>query len=139
MKKLLPLIGVFAALFLITACKKNVKRPKSTQVVYQETIKEDNKLKVVRKCYYTIDSTKYDTIKRKFISIQTAQRYKNLPDDAVDLNTIFGKYDTETDWNFTELDEEDWEYLNRIGVYWDDDAGCYRKRSTKQAFHSPKR
>ena len=142
MKKLLPLIGVFAVLFLITACEKNVKRPKPTQVVYQETIKEDDTLKVVRTCYYTIDSTKYDTItKRKLSSIETpsTQDYKNLPEDAVDLNTIFGKYDPETDWNFTELNEEDWEYLNKIGVYWDDDAGCYRKRSTEQAFHSPKR
>lgn len=132
MKKLLPLTAAFAALFLITACEKNVKRPKPTQVVYQETIKEDDTLKVVRTCYYTIDSTKYDTItKRKLSAIEThqTQDYKNLPEDAVDLNTIFGKYDPETDWNFTELNKEDWEHLKKIGVYWDDATGCYRKRS----------
>ena len=89
MKNLLRLISVFAALFLIMACGKNVK-----------------------------------------------SEYQNLPEDAVDLNDIFGKYDPDTDWNFTELDEEDWDYLRKLGIYWDDESGCYRKRSTEQAPHT---
>lgn len=131
MRKLLPLIGVFAVMFLITACNKNVKRPKPTEVVYQETIQEDDSQKVVRTCYYKIDSTRYDTIaKRQRSTIETpsSNEYQNLPDDAIDLNDIFGKYDPDTDWNFTELDEEDWEYLKKLEVYWDDDAGCYRRK-----------
>lgn len=131
MRKLLPLIGVFAVIFLITACEKKATRPKPTEVVYQETIQEDDSKKVVRTCYYKIDSTRYDTIakrQRSTIETPTSNEYQNLPEDAVDLNTIFGKYDTDTDWNFTELDEEDWEYLKKLGVYWDDDAGCYRRK-----------
>lgn len=135
MTKLFHLITALAVLFLISACGKNVKRPKPTQVVYQETIQEDDTLKIVRTCYYTLDSTQYDTIqKRKASTIERSESsYTNLPEDAVDLNNIFGKYDPDTDWNFTELDEEDWEYLRKIGVYWDDDRGCYRKRVTEQA------
>ncbi len=131
MKKLLPLIGVFVVTFLITACEKKAKRPKPTEVVYQETIQEDDSQKVVRTCYYKIDSTRYDTIaKRQRSTIETpsSNEYQNLPEDAVDLNTIFGKYDPDTDWNFTELDKEDWEYLKKLGVYWDDDKGCYRRK-----------
>lgn len=138
MKNLLRLISVFAALFLIMACGKNVKRPKPTEVVYQEVVKEDDTLKVVRTCYYTLDSAHYDTLqKRKASTIETARsEYQNLPEDAVDLNDIFGKYDPDTDWNFTELNEEDWDYLRKLGIYWDDESGCYRKRSTEQAPHT---
>lgn len=138
MKNLLRLILVFAALFLITACGKNVKRPKPTEVVYQEVVKEDDTLKVVRTCYYTLDSAIYDTLqKRRASTIETTRsEYQNLPEDAVDLNDIFGKYDPDTDWNFTELDEEGWDYLRKLGIYWDDEAGCYRKRSTEQAPHT---
>nr|DAM87913.1 MAG TPA: protein of unknown function (DUF4969) [Caudoviricetes sp.] len=51
MKKLLPLIAVFAVLFLITACKKNVKDQNQTEVVNQE--KEDKHKKVVHPYYHT--------------------------------------------------------------------------------------
>lgn len=142
MTKLLRLILVLAVLFLISACDRNVKRPKPTQVVYQETLQEDDTLKVVRTCTYSIDSVKYDTIhKREKSTIEPryTQTYRNLPEDAVDLNSIFGKYDNETDWNFTELYPEDWEYLNKLGVYWDDGYGCYRKKSTEQRLQERER
>lgn len=50
MKKLLSLIAVFAVLFLVTACKKNVKDQKQTEVVHQE--KEDKSKKVVHPYQY---------------------------------------------------------------------------------------
>lgn len=51
MKKLLPLIAVFAVLFLVTACKKNAKDQKQIEVVHQE--KEDKSKKVVHPYYNT--------------------------------------------------------------------------------------
>lgn len=56
MKKLLPLIAAFAVLFLITACEKNVKDQRPTEVVQKETIQKDDskKKKVVRPYYHKI-------------------------------------------------------------------------------------
>lgn len=126
-------MGIFIITFLITACSKNVKRPKATKVIYQETIQENDFQKIVRTCVYKIDSTRYDTIvkhQKSTIEILSGNNYQNVPENAVDLNDIFGKYDPDTDWNFTELDEDEWEYLKKLGVYWDDSEGCYRKKET---------
>lgn len=49
-------------------------------------------------------------------------------DERIDLNDIFGSPNDSTDWNYTEIDEEDWAYLDSIGVYWDNESECYRKR-----------
>ena len=49
-------------------------------------------------------------------------------DDKVDLNDIFGSPGDLTDWNYTEIDAEDWAYLDSIGIYWDEKSECYRKR-----------
>lgn len=136
MQKSFLSVGVLLAMYLMltVSCEKNVKRPKPTEVVYQEIIQEDDSQKVQRTCYYTIDSVRYDTIQKRVKStIETtdSREYKNLPKDAVDLNTIFADESGETDFNFTELNEHEWEYLEKIGIYWDDDYGCYRKREKK--------
>lgn len=54
---------------------------------------------------------------------------KENTDERVDLNDILGcPEDTMTDWNYTEIDEDEWKYLDSIGVYWDEKSNCYRKR-----------
>lgn len=124
--------GLYITLIAIclVGCDKSIKRPKPTQVVYDETIRESDSDKVVRHCYYTLDSVQYDTItKRKQSTIEPSQRYVTEPGDKVDLNEILSTgEDDPTDYNFTELDDEGWRYLESLGIYWDDSSGCYRKR-----------
>lgn len=60
--------------------------------------------------------------------VRTAASKENT-DERVDLNDILGcPEDTMTDWNYTEIDEDEWRYLDSIGVYWDEKSNCYRKR-----------
>lgn len=87
-------------------------------------------MKVVQTSYYTIDSSKFDTIHKRPAS-KSERIADKTQDEVVDLNDIFGEFDPETDWNYTELDPEGWEYLKKLGVYWDDESECWRKRSTE--------
>jgi hypothetical protein len=53
----------------------------------------------------------------------------NVPDDVVDLNNIFSSgEDDPIDYNYTELEEREWQYLDSLGVYWDEYLGYWRKR-----------
>lgn len=49
-------------------------------------------------------------------------------DPVVDLNDIFGSDEDATDYNATELEPEDFEYLESIGVYYDNETCQYRQR-----------
>lgn len=46
----------------------------------------------------------------------------------VDLNDIFGSENDPTDWNYTEIDDEGWRYLDSIGVYWNSDSDCFMRK-----------
>jgi len=129
MKKLIIL---FLTLIGFSSCNKTINRPKPTEVVYQETISETDSQKIVRNSHYVLHSVNYDTIQKRQSSTieQPKISYAKEPDDKVDLNDIFDpNREGDVDYNFTELDDEDWLYLERIGVYWDDGSGCYRKRA----------
>lgn len=77
--------------------------------------------------YYTLDSVVIDTIKVSSESIEELSA-NYIPDDVVDLNDIFSSgEDDPTDYNYTELEPSEWEYLNSLGVYWDEDLGCWRR------------
>lgn len=72
-----------------------------------------------------------DTIQRNNQSSSHISEYylNNVPDDVVDLNDIFSSGDNDpTDYNYTELEESEWQYLDSLGVYWDEDLGYWRKR-----------
>ena len=108
MKTVIPAIFV---LFFLVACRGgDIKRIHLKQVIYKETLQENDTLKVVRTCEYRLDSISYDTIfKRTRSTIELPVSSKtcvDLPADAVDLDDV--------------------------GIYWDDDYRCYRKKSTEQ-------
>ena len=55
----------------------------------------------------------------------------NCEDKIVkDLNDVFDpKHEGETDWNYTEIDEE---WLEDVGIYYDNKSNTYRQRTTIQ-------
>ena len=126
MKKLL----IFClSLFLITACQPNFNREEPIRVVVKDLIEKTDGYIVERRMYYTLDSVVIDTIQRNQSSLHIPESYlNNVPDDVVDLNDIFSSgEDDPTDYNYTELSEEEWKYLDSLGVYWDDELGYWRK------------
>lgn len=128
MKKFLIL---FTAIFLLIGCHNDFKREEPVRVVVKDLIKKTDEYIVERRMYYTLDSVVIDTIQRNNNStlyIPSAE-INNVPDDVVDLNEILSSgTDDPTDYNYTELSEEEWKYLDSLGVYWDDELGYWRKR-----------
>ena len=127
MKKFLIL---FAAIFLLTGCYNDFKREEPVGVVIRDLIQKTDEYRIERRMYYTLDSVVIDTIQRSNNSaLHIPESYlNNVPDDVVDLNDIFSSGDNDpTDYNYTELSEEEWKYLDSLGVYWDDELGYWRK------------
>lgn len=127
MKKFLIL---FAAIFLLTGCYNDFKREEPVRVVIKDLIQKTDEYRIERRMYYTLDSVVIDTIQRdnnSTLYIPSAE-INNVPDDVVDLNDILSSgADDSTDYNYTELSEEEWGYLEEKGVYWDDELGYWRK------------
>lgn len=128
MKKFLIL---FAAIFLLTGCYNDFKREEPVRVVIRDLIQKTDEYRIERRMYYTLDSVVIDTIQRSNNSaLHIPESYlNNVPDDIVDLNDIFSSGDNDpTDYNYTELEESEWQYLDSLGVYWDEDLGYWRQR-----------
>ena len=51
-----------------------------------------------------------------------------MPEDRIDLNDYLGTPDDGTDWNYTEINEEEQKYLDELGIYWDSNKEYWRKR-----------
>lgn len=118
------------SLFLITACRSNFNREEPIRVVVKDLVEKTDGYIVERRMYYTLDSVVIDTIQRNNqSSLHIPESYlNNVPDDVVDLNDIFSsREDDSTDYNYTELEESEWQYLDSLGVYWDEDLGYWRK------------
>lgn len=116
--------------FLMTACQPNFDREEPTRIVIRDVVEKTNEYIVERRMYYTLDSVVVDTIQRNQSSLQIPESYlNNVPDDVVDLNDIFSSgIDDAADYNYTELEESEWRYLDSLGVYWDKDLGYWRQR-----------
>ena len=127
MKKFLIL---FTAIFLLIYCHNDFKREEPVRVVVRDLIKKTDEYIVEKRMYYTLDSVVIDTIQRNnnsTLRIPLAE-INNTPDEVVDLNEILSSgTDDPTDYNYTELSEEEWKYLDSLGVYWDDELGYWRK------------
>ena len=128
MKKLL----IFClSLFLNTACRPNFNREEPRGVVVKNLVEKTDGYIVERRMYYTLDSVVIDTIQiNNQSSLHIPESYlNNVPDDVVDLNDIYSSgEDDPTDYNYTELEESEWQYLDSLGVYWDEYLGYWRKR-----------
>lgn len=135
--KLQRLISLFAvgafiglSIYLIQSnSKHDIQRPNPTAVGFRELVEKTDNYSVYRDCKYTLESVTYDTIpNRKLSTIETpAIQTYSIP-DRVDLNEIFDpRHEGNTDWNYTEIEDDDFHYLDSLGIYWDKQYGCYRK------------
>lgn len=128
MKKLL----IFClSLFFISSCHPDFKRKEPKKVIVKDLVEKTDEYIVERRMYYTLDSVVIDTTqKNNESSLRIPESYVNfIPDDVVDLNEIFSSgEDDPTDYNYTELDESEWQYLDSMGVYWDEDLGYWRQK-----------
>lgn len=127
MKKILTFLLLAV---LISSCQNSkIRHPEPIRVIYRDLLEDNDSVAIVRYSYYKLDSVRIDTVRKGVPhSLQIPKARRSVLTDRVDLNDIFGSPDDPTDYNYTEIDEEDWEYLNSIGVYWDEDYNCFRKR-----------
>lgn len=129
---LLFAVGTFIGLsvYLIQSTPKHdIQRPNPTTVGFRELVEKTDDYSVYRDCKYTLESVTYDTIpNRKLSTIETPAVQTHSISDRVDLNEIFDpRHEGNTDWNYTEIDDDDLNRLDSLGIYWDEQYGCYRK------------
>ena len=114
----LVVLIVIGCLLLFSSCNGGFERKDPRAVIYREKISETDTSEVWRNVTYEIVSVSYDTVPK----VQT------VPKDRVDLNDYLGSPGDETDWNYTEIDDDQQKYLDSIGVYWDSNKEYWRKR-----------
>lgn len=128
-------MGVLGAIVLfLTICNGAFERKDLGAVTYREKVSDTDTLEIWRNVTYELVSVSYDTVpkvKRERSTLEPeilAPKVQTVPKDRVDLNDYLGDPDDETDWNYTEIDDDQQKYLDSIGVYWDSDKGYWRKR-----------
>lgn len=129
------MVILLLSVMLITKCnddKWDYNDPKA--VIKRERISETDSTEIWRNVRYEIVTISYDTVPKKERERSTlepailAPKVQTVPKDRVDLNDYLGSPDDETDWNYTEIDDDIQKYLDSIGVYWDKDKEYWRKR-----------
>lgn len=128
-------MGVLLAIVLfLTSCNGAFERKDPRAVTYREKVSDTDTSEIWRNVTYELVSVSYDTVpkvRRERSTIEPeilAPKVQTIPKDRVDLNDYLGDPDDETDWNYTEIDDEEMKYLDSIGVYWDSNKGYWRKR-----------
>lgn len=128
-------MGVLLAIVLfLTSCNGAFERKDPRAVTYREKVSDTDTSDIWRNVTYELVSVSYDTVpkvRRERSTIEPeilAPKVQTIPKDRVDLNDYLGDPDDGTDWNYTEIDEEQQKYLDSIGVYWDSNKGYWRKR-----------
>lgn len=130
----LAVLIVIGYLLLFSGCNGGFERKDPRAVTYREKVSDTDTSEIWRNVKYEIVSVSYDTvpkIKRERSTLEPeilAPKVQTVPEDRVDLNDYLGDPDDETDWNYTEIDDEEMKYLEKIGIYWDSDKGYWRKR-----------
>ena len=128
-------IIILLSVMLIIKCndgKWDYNDPKA--VIKRERISETDSTETWRTVTYRVVEVRVDTVpkvRRERSTIEPeilAPKVQTVPKDRVDLNDYLGDPDDETDWNYTEIDDEEMKYLEKIGIYWDSDKGYWRKR-----------
>lgn len=128
-------MGVLLAIVLFfTSCNGAFERKDPRAVTYREKVSDTDTSEIWRNVTYELVSVSYDTVpkvrrERSTIELEIlAPKVQTVPKDRVDLNDYLGSPEDETDWNYTEIDDEEMKYLEKIGIYWDSDKGYWRKR-----------
>ena len=120
-------------LFLILAgiiyCddRRKVKRPTPISAQFRQLIYQDQDVKVYRNSYYHLDSVQFDTVRLRESTLDVAR--ERIDNRCIDLNDYLrSSEDDETDYNATELSSEEWQYVESLGIYWNESKGCYCKK-----------
>lgn len=128
-------LGILLAIVLcLSSCNGDFERKDPRAVTYREKVIDTDTSEIWRNVTYELVSVSYDTVpkvKRERSTLEPeilAPKVQTVPKDSVDLNDYLGDPDDETDWNYTEIDDEEMKYLEKIGIYWDSDKGYWRKR-----------
>lgn len=128
-------MGVLLAIVLfLTSCNGAFERKDPRAVTYREKVSDTDTSEIWRNVTYELVSVSYDTVpkaRRERSTIEPeilAPKVQTVPKDLVDLNDYLGDPDDDTDWNYTEIDDDQQKYLDSIGVYWDSNKGYWRKR-----------
>ena len=124
-------MGVLLAIVLfLTSCNGAFERKDPRAVTYREKVSDTDTSEIWRNVTYELVSVSYDTVPkvRRERSTILAPKVQTVPKDRIDLNDYLGDPDDGTDWNYTEIDDEEMKYLEKIGIYWDSDKGYWRKR-----------
>lgn len=128
-------MGVLLAIVLfLTSCNGGFERKDPRAVTYREKVSDTDTSEIWRNVTYELVSVSYDTVpkvRRERSTIEPeilAPKVQTIPKDRIDLNDYLGDPDDGTDWNYTEIDDEEMKYLEKIGIYWDSDKGYWRKR-----------
>lgn len=128
-------LGILLAIVLcLSSCNGGFERKDPRAVTYREKVSDTDTSEIWRNVTYELVSVSYDTVpkvRRERSTIEPeilAPKVQTIPKDRVDLNDYLGDPDDGTDWNYTEIDEEEMKYLDSIGVYWDKDKEYWRKR-----------
>lgn len=137
MRSSLPLLAivlmVIGGLVIIGSCG-NWERKDPRAVTYREKVSDTDSTEIWRNVKYELVTISYDTVPKKERERSTlepailAPKVQTVPKDRVDLNDYLDSPDDETDWNYTEIDDDIQKYLDSIGVYWDKDKEYWRKR-----------
>lgn len=137
MRSSLPLLAivlmVIGRLVIMGSCG-NWERKGPRAVTYREKVSDTDSTEIWRNVKYELVTISYDTVPKKERERSTlepailAPKVQTVPKDRVDLNDYLGSPDDETDWNYTEIDDDTQKYLDSIGVYWDKDKEYWRKR-----------
>lgn len=128
-------LGILLTIVLcLSSCNGGFERKDPRAVTYREKVSDTDTSEIWRNVKYELVSVSYDTVpkvRRERSTIEPeilAPKVQTVPKDRVDLNDYLGDPDDETDWNYTEIDDEGAKYLEKIGIYWDSDKGYWRKR-----------
>lgn len=118
------------AFIVATSCNNNShqfqhKTPRV--IICKDLCQSEDSTAVWRTAEYVLDTVYYDTTsveRRASSTVLPTERYNvTQNNDRVDLNDFFD--DSETDWNYTELSEDEWRYLDSLGVTWNEEKGYY--------------
>ena len=130
----LVVLIVIGCLLLFSSCNGGFESKDPRSVTYLEKVSDTDTSEVWRNVTYELVSVSYDTVpkvRRERSTIEPeilAPKVQTIPKDRVDLNDYLGSPDDETDWNYTEIDDDQQKYLDSIGVYSDSNKEYWRQR-----------
>lgn len=128
-RKLLILIVMILCSF---SCNKRTEKTQRT-VTYQEKVDSVDTSKICKNKEDKSNNNSYNVIPKdrrisNTLKSKDVSKVKTIPKDVVDLNDYLSEPGDGTDWNYTEIDDEQKSHLDSLGIYWDNKTGYWRKR-----------